>query len=266
MQSKKKKYFMIDLDGTIYHRSTALPFAKEFITTLKLKKYPFVFFTNSPEFSKKELMQKLRNMGIACTKKHFLSAGDVSLAYLKEERKHCIEQTKVFILGSKAFKRMFKKAGFQILENTEQSADYVIIGYDKKIDLCQCEYACTHIFNGAQPILTNRDHSIPTEKGFVPHTGAINALIEFTTKTKALDMGKPDLFALNAVLKKLKCTKQELYIVGDNLETDIALGEKFNISSCLLLTGLTSREMLVSYKAKDFLHIFDNLEELCQTI
>ncbi len=264
--NKDKKYFMIDLDGTIYHRSTALPYAKEFIALLKEKEYPYVFFTNSPEFSKKELAQKLQKMGIDCEKNDFLSTADVCLEYLMQKHTSCREKIKVFVLGSAAFKQLFVDAGFILVENTAIQADYVFIGYDKSINLEQCENACTHIFNGAKAILTNRDHTIPSEKGFVPHTGAISALIEFATKVKALDMGKPDIYALEAVLKHFSCTADRLCIVGDNLETDIALGEKFNISSCLLLTGLTRPEMLVSYGKKDFLKVFENLEALCKSL
>ncbi len=262
----KKKYFMIDLDGTIYHRSLALPYAKEFIELLKNKEYPFVFFTNSPEFSHAQLAEKLKSIGIDCRENDFLSTADVSLDYIKSERKKSINSTKIYILGSKSMKELFVEEGFQLIENTEEKADYVVIGYDKNIDLLMCENACTHIFNNAIPILCNRDHSIPSEKGFVPHTGAISALIEFTTKKMPIDMGKPTKYALDAVLKKMSCSKEELCIVGDNLETDIALGENFNISSSLVLTGLTSKEMLNFDREKEFLEIYDDLEALSKSL
>ena len=62
-QLRKKKGFICDMDGVIYHGNRLLPGVKEFVDWLYREEKNFLFLTNSSERSPKELQQKLRRMG-----------------------------------------------------------------------------------------------------------------------------------------------------------------------------------------------------------
>ncbi len=235
-----KKYYMIDLDGTIYAGENVLPYAKEFIQYLRLHNYPYMFFTNSPQRSKEELYTKLIGMDIDVNINDFYSTSDVVLRYIKTDTIKIYSQTNIYILGSKSLKRMFIENGFNVVEDNTLVADYVIVGYDISITIEDCNIACRHILNGAKVISTNLDKTIPTEKGIAVHTGAIVALLEHATGKKVIDMGKPTQITLDFVLDTFGCNKQELITVGDNLSTDISLAVDNDIEGYLLLTGLTT--------------------------
>ena len=49
---------------------------------------------------------------------------------------------------------------------------------------------------------------------------------------------------LEAGLRKLGKSKDELIIVGDQLDTDITMGALHGVLSCLVLSGETSRQRL----------------------
>ena len=62
-QLRKKKGFICDMDGVIYHGNRLLPGVKEFVDWLYQEKKHFLFLTNSSERSPKELQQKLFSFG-----------------------------------------------------------------------------------------------------------------------------------------------------------------------------------------------------------
>ena len=61
---RRKKGFICDMDGVIYHGNRLLPGVKEFVEWLYREQKNFLFLTNSSERSPKELQQKLHRMGL----------------------------------------------------------------------------------------------------------------------------------------------------------------------------------------------------------
>ena len=59
--------------------------------------------------------------------------------------------------------------------------------------------------------------------------------------------GKPSrLMAEFVVTDVLMMNPADCYMIGDRLETDIKMGNEFGLKSVLVLTGITTREMLGS--------------------
>ena len=71
---RRKKGFICDMDGVIYHGNRLLPGVKEFVEWLYREQKNFLFLTNSSERSPKELQQKLHRMGWMWTRATFIPA------------------------------------------------------------------------------------------------------------------------------------------------------------------------------------------------
>ena len=71
---RKKKGFICDMDGVIYHGNRLLPGVKEFVDWLYAEKKHFLFLTNSSERSPKELQQKLKRLGLDVDESHFYTS------------------------------------------------------------------------------------------------------------------------------------------------------------------------------------------------
>ena len=69
---ESKKGFICDMDGVIYHGSTLLPGAKEFVDWLMKENKDFLFLTNNSSKTRKELQVTLQNMGITFLKSIFI--------------------------------------------------------------------------------------------------------------------------------------------------------------------------------------------------
>jgi NagD protein len=100
---------------------------------------------------------------------------------------------------------------------------------------------------GAKLIGTNPDLTGPVEDGIVPATKALIAPIELSTGRKAYYIGKPNPLMMRIALKKIGYSNEETIIIGDRMDTDIISGIESEIETCLVLSGITTREMLKNY-------------------
>ncbi len=100
------------------------------------------------------------------------------------------------------------------------------------------------MLNGAKLIGTNPDLTGPIEKGITPATGALIAPVELATGAKAYFIGKPNPLMMRHALKRLGCRREETAIIGDRMDTDVIAGIEAEITTVLVLSGVTKREDL----------------------
>ncbi len=103
-----------------------------------------------------------------------------------------------------------------------------------------------------QVIIANTDKIYPTAKNNVNiATGGIAKLFESILNRKFLHFGKPDTQMFNHAFEDINqfgdFEKSDILMVGDTLKTDILGGNKFGISTMLVLSGNTGHR---SYENK----------------
>jgi 4-nitrophenyl phosphatase len=110
---------------------------------------------------------------------------------------------------------------------------------------------------------TDPDMTVPVDEGCtVPGSGAIlNAIAGVAGREPDRVMGKPSEEAVRTVREALGCAPEECLVVGDRLDTDIALGERAGMTTVLVLSGVTRRaEVADSAVTPD--HVLDSLADL----
>ena len=238
---QKTKYFIIDMDGTFYLDGNLIDGANAFLETVKKKGKDFYFFTNNSSNNTKVCQEKLHKMGCDVEEDKIIISSHVTISYLLREYK----DKKVFLLGNERLTKDFQNAGIPLVN---ENPDVVVLGFDTTLTYQKLWDACNYIRNGVPYIATHPDMNCPTADGFMPDTGSMMALIEASTGKSPLVMGKPNTFTVDYLCDKLNCLPEELCFIGDRLETDILIGQKHNIPSVLVLTGVTSLE---DYKKSD---------------
>ena len=73
-QLRKRKGFICDMDGVIYHGNRLLPGVKEFVDWLYREDKKFLFLTNASGKTPKELQSKLARMGLDVDESHFYTS------------------------------------------------------------------------------------------------------------------------------------------------------------------------------------------------
>ncbi|MNC65751.1 putative hydrolase YutF [compost metagenome] len=87
-------------------------------------------------------------------------------------------------------------------------------------------------------IQTNPDHLLPKENGPIPGSGAIGAAIRTAAETEPVVIGKPSSIISRYGIELLGLPPEDIWMVGDNLRTDIAAGAAAGTRTALVLTGL----------------------------
>jgi len=125
--------------------------------------------------------------------------------------------------------------------------DYVVMGESRTYSYEKIEHAVNLVLKGAKLIGTNPDVSGPIENGIAPATKALIAPVELATGQNAYFVGKPNPLMMRKGLKKLNCTREETIIIGDRMDTDIVAGIEAEIDTCLVLSGITSRDTMKAF-------------------
>jgi NagD protein len=230
---QEKKAFICDMDGVIYHGSRLLPGVLEFVDWLQKSGKPFLFLTNSSARTLRELSEKLARMGLKVPETRFYTSARATAAFLASQK----PGGSAYVIGDAGIINALYDEGFSI---NDTNPDYVVVCESPNYDYARICHATKLVLNGAKLIGTNPDLTGPAEGGqIVPATGALLAPIELATGAKAYYVGKPNPLMMRNALKKLGCRREETAIIGDRMDTDIIAGVEAEITTVLVLSGVT---------------------------
>jgi len=253
---RRKKGFICDMDGVIYHGNNILPGAKEFVEWLQSEKKEFLFLTNSSERSPKELSDKLARMGLVVGENHFYTSALATASFIALQS----PGSTAYVIGEAGLINALYDKG---LSMNDVNPEYVIVGETRSYSFEKIEKAVMLLQKGAKLIGTNPDLTGPTEKGIMPATGALTAPIEMGSGRKAYFVGKPNPLMMRHALRKLGTAVSDTVIIGDRMDTDIVAGIESEFDTVLVLTGVTSRESVndFSYRPK---YILENVGKIVE--
>ncbi len=237
---REKKAFICDMDGVIYHGNFLLPGVKEFIDWLNATGKQFLFLTNSSERSPRELQMKLARLGLDVPEEHFYTSALATATFLANQRPGC----SAYVIGEPGLINALYSAGITM---NEINPDYVVMGETRTYNFEKLERAIHLVRGGARLIGTNPDLTGPVEGGIIPATRALISPIELATGKQAYFVGKPNPLMMRHALKQLGTHRAETAIIGDRMDTDIVAGIETELDTVLVLSGVTSREMLADF-------------------
>lgn len=228
--------FCFDLDGTIYIGNELLPGIKETLQRLRNHNKQILFITNSPTVTREECQQRLIHLGLDARLEEIFTATYLSALYFKEHQ----SDSKILIIGEEALEKEFNDFSLCVT-NDPIEASHVLVGMDRHFTYEKLNKGMFAVMNGAKLVLTNPDNICPVPEGYIADTLAIGSAIAVAA-SKEIDfiIGKPSSYYGKKILEKVATSHERCLIIGDRLETDIALGKQNNCRTCLVLTGSTS--------------------------
>lgn len=232
---------VFDLDGTIYRGEALIPGAREALEALAAAGIGRVFLSNKPLERPGAYAAKLTRLGVPTGDREVINSSRVLAAYLQRN----LPGARLFVVGEPPLKEELAEAGLSVVEDTPE-VDAVILAFDRTFDYRKLNLAFQAVkFHGARLFATNADRSCPVDGGEIPDAAGMIAAVEATTGRKVeLVAGKPSPLVVEAALGLLGVEAQEALMVGDRLETDMAMGRAAGLATALVLTGVTSREDL----------------------
>ncbi|NDJ86238.1 MAG: HAD-IIA family hydrolase [Chloroflexi bacterium] len=226
---------LLDMDGVIYRGDRLLDGVAAFLDGLSL---PYLFITNNSSRTPEQVAQKLTGMGIRANPDHILTSSIATAQFLRHEAP---EGTPVYAIGEIGLNAALQNAGFVL---TSEAPHYVVVGLDYEFDNAKLSTASRLIQQGAAFIATNMDRVLATEDGEHPGTGSIVQQVIDASGHHPLVMGKPERRIFEMAAARLGLSLENLLMVGDNLDTDILGAKQAGMPNVLVMTGVTSAEML----------------------
>jgi 4-nitrophenyl phosphatase len=256
--------YVFDLDGVIYRGLEPQPHAKEVVLALRQHGHAVRFYTNNAAKSRQFYVSKLDSMGIPTPIEDIMTSSYATALYFIE--KNAVGKT-VYRIGERGMAEEFEAVGMKVLYDLDEpdaKIDFVAVGIDREFHYRKLARAQKAILSGAQFIATNEDATFPVEGGaLMPGGGCMVSAVRTATGVEPFVIGKPETYAYDKILELVNCPPERSIMIGDRLETDIAVGNRAGAQTVLVLTGVTSRneaERAMGELRPDW--IIDTLKEL----
>ncbi|WP_335998512.1 HAD-IIA family hydrolase [Halorientalis halophila] len=231
---------VLDLDGTIYRGGERLPGAAETVAALRDRDVSVCCCSNNPTKSRSAYVERLAEMGVEVTEAEIVSAGTVTAEYLAEH--HAADD--VFLVGDDGLREQLEAAGLSLVADATD-ADVLVASWDRGFDYGSMIAGLRGLEDPSTVFLgTDPDRTVPTAGGkSVPGSGAIIGAVAATAdRDPDRVLGKPSPETVDAVTAALGVPAEDCLLVGDRLDTDVAMGERAGMTTVLVLTGVTDRE------------------------
>jgi arabinose operon protein AraL len=226
--------FIFDLDGTIYRGEHLIDKADQVVNTLKSLGKRIVFVSNKTTGTSKDYFNFLRTFNLNIKEDEVINSTFVLIKHLKS----LSPASSFFTIGEISFINELEKEGFSYSTNPD-SVETVIITLDRGVNFEKIEIAAKALENGARFYAANIDNTCPVENGEITDAGAVISILEKRTGRKLeLNFGKPSSYMFEEAFNRLNTPKDRVLIIGDRLETDIAMGNIFNVDTALVKTGV----------------------------
>ncbi|MBR2336526.1 MAG: HAD-IIA family hydrolase [Clostridia bacterium] len=229
---KNAKYFLLDMDGTLYIGDKLIGDMDKTLATLRQCGKKIIYLTNNSSKSKQRYEEKLQKIGLFDPRDTVYTSGIATAEYLNSSFKG----KSVYLMGTDALKKEFEEIGVNLVE--DKTPDVCVLAYDTELTYDKLCRFVTYLKRGAYYIATHPDVNCPHPEVFIPDAGAFIKLIEASTGMLPAEIiGKPFDGMGKNLMRALGLGKDKFIMVGDRLHTDIAFGNNCGFASVLVLSG-----------------------------
>lgn len=236
-RQETKKTYIIDMDGVLVHGERPIPGAGDFIKRLKDGGHKFLILTNNSRYTPSDLQHRLNSIGIMVDSKNLYSSAMATASFVQSQKPN----GSAFVLGGTGLYQALTEVGYTL---ADYNPDYVILGETDSFSYDRIIRATQLIAAGVPFIATNPDPAGPAESGIIPGCGAVASLLEKATGYTPYYVGKPNPLIMRLALRYLGEHSENAVMVGDNMNTDMKVGLESGLETILVLSGVTSREMI----------------------
>jgi len=245
---KDIKLAIFDLDGVIYRGDTLIPNADNIIKEFKARSIKVVYNSNNSTATRQTYVERLKKFNIKSEISDIYTSASITSAEITKIKKNA----KIFVIGEKGLRSELQSLGHTIVTQPKdyEEIDFVIVGLDRDFKYSNLAIAQKCILEGgAKFYATNADSTLPVDRGLKPGAGVmVNALVTCTGKQPIRIFGKPEPFGIETILSDTQIPAEDACIFGDRLNTDILAGNRADIKTIAVLTGVTSMEMIEELK------------------
>lgn len=231
------KALILDMDGVIWRDKHPIGDLQKTFKKIETREITYVFATNNSTNTVEKYVELLSQNGITVGAEQIFTSATATAKYLQTLHP---DGGNVYVVGMNGLEKTLQSHGFEI------SSDHplaVVVGMDQNLTYEKLRTATLLIRDGIPFIGTNPDKTFPSPAGLIPGAGSMLAAIQAATDKPPEIIGKPKATMFLQAIEFLGEKPENVLVVGDRLETDIAGGQAANCKCGLVLTGVSNRAM-----------------------
>ncbi|UXX78574.1 TIGR01458 family HAD-type hydrolase [Reichenbachiella carrageenanivorans] len=234
------KGLLIDIDGVLIEDGHALDKAVDKLNELK-SNYSIRLLTNTTTKRVKEIHQMLTRLGFDIHQNEIVTAPVAAQILLKHSG-----YTRIYPVVSTNILPEFE--GFTFDEKEPQAIVVGDIGRRWDYDLLNQIFK--PLMSGAELIALHKGKFWKSEGALQLDIGAFVAGLEYATGKAATVIGKPSRSFFDAALKSMGLPKNEVLMIGDDIDGDIGGAQHAGIKACLVKTGKYNEQFVAQSELK----------------
>jgi HAD superfamily hydrolase (TIGR01458 family) len=227
---------LIDLDGTVYDEEAPIPGAAEAVEALRRAGLPLRFVTNTTRVPRSTIAEWLAGFGVTATAGDIFTPPLAAAAWLRERG---IKRV-LLCLPEHTFEE------FPDVTIDEQRPEAVVVGdLGTGWTFDVLNRAFNRLLDGAEFLALHRNRYWKTAGGLALDAGAFVAALEYASGRAATLVGKPSRPMFEAAAGSMGLAPEDVAMVGDSLESDVAGAKAAGCRGILVRTGKRRAEELV---------------------
>ena len=240
---------VLDMDGVLWKDAVPIGDLARIFNSMRSSGLKIILATNNATMTVDQYLKKLAGFGVSLEASQIITSSDATATTLA---KAFPDGGSVYVVGENGVITALAQSGFSAITDPEDETPVLAVvgGIDRGLTYQKLRRAMVHIRAGARFYGTNPDTTFPTPAGLVPGAGSILAAIQSATGTTPIVIGKPSPFMFRLCAERLEMGMEEILVVGDRLETDIAGAQAVGARTALVLSGVSPREQADAWQPK----------------
>jgi HAD superfamily hydrolase (TIGR01458 family) len=235
---------LLDVEGVLEVSGSPLPGAAAAVARLREDGHRLRFVTNSTTHSRAALADEIRSFGIELEDGELQTTGAVAAGALRGRRVLALTMPGIV-------------EDLEGVELVGEQAEAVLIGgadetpeTNRVFSYMNLARAFAELDAGAELYCLHRNRWWQTSRGPLLDSGAFVAGLEYAAEVAATVLGKPSPAYFGAALEALDADPDQAWIVGDDLESDVAGGQQAGLRTVLVRTGKFRKDELARSRVR----------------
>src|SRR5215204_2974704 len=222
---------LLDVDGVLHVSGAPIAGGAEAVLQLRENGHRLRFVTNNTTHSRRRLAEQIRGFGVELE--------DTELQTTPVAAAHALKGKRVLALTMPDI--------VEDLEGVElvgEAADAVLIGgADETFETNQVfsymnlARAFAELQAGAELYCLHKNRWWQTARGPLLDSGCFVAGLEYASDVEATVLGKPSTAYFGAAVEALDAEPELTWMVGDDIDADVAGAQRFGLRTALVRTG-----------------------------
>ena len=229
---------LLDVEGVLHVSDQPIAGAAAAVNELRSAGHRLRFVTNSTTSSRESLAAELRSFGIELEDAELQTTAAAAARVLRGKRVLALTMT-ALVEDLEGVELVGERAEAVLIGGADETPET-----NRVFSYMNLARAFAELDAGAELYCLHKNRWWQTSLGPLLDAGAFVAGLEYAAGVQATVVGKPSPAYFGAALEALDADADQAWIVGDDLEADVAGGQQAGLRTVLVRTGKFREEEL----------------------